>query len=286
MQYQEISLRELIHYLEGSASESVRKQIDHEREHNPDFAEEYEGWEAFLAESDSREAGIEKMKSFSEEWSETQVDTSVIEPEAKVLQFDSPENIQQTVQRSKPLWTRLAIAACVLLLAGAIISNLMKQEGSSMDFVNQGFAQEMSDRLSVKAGAALENMESFDLQISKMLKSKAYDQVDNKLDSLLSVHPGQSKYMLLQALNLSLSEKNDQAITLLTQILQQPDNTAEFSCKVTFYLASVYAKSGNKEAFLKTQKLLVSDNDQDYVCTELDAKIQPGLEALAAALQK
>lgn len=89
MQYQEISLNELITYLEGSASDTVKQQIEDQRQNNPDFADEFEEWEAFLEEAESREAGIEKMKAFREEWHTTELDTFVVETEAKVVQFDT-----------------------------------------------------------------------------------------------------------------------------------------------------------------------------------------------------
>lgn len=284
MQYQEISLEELIHYLEDSATATARERIEQERENNPDFAEEFEGWEAFLAESNSREEGIAKMKSFSKEWTETQVDTAVLEPEAKVLQFDSPENIERTIQQSKPLWIKLAIAACVLIIAGTIISNLMQSGSSSLNLVDRSIAQEMENMLSVKAGAAVENRESFDLMLSNKLDGKQYDQMANSLDSLLNIHPEQSKYMLLQAMTYSLSGKDELAISTYSTLLKQTDTPAELTCKVRLNLARVYVKTGQKESFKKIKAALISDTDAGYICTELDATIRPSLDALSANL--
>lgn len=283
MQYQEISLEELIHYLEGSATESTRKQIDHELKSNPDFVEEFEGWEAFLKESTSREAGIAKMKSFSTAWTETKIDTSVIEPEAKVLQFDAPDLQQKSTASNRPMFFKIAIAACILLLAGVIISNLM-QGPSMLEQVNQGIAQEMEIILSPMAGNTLEGMEKYDVFLAGLLSQKKYGKVASSIDSLLAIHPNESKYQHLQAMNSSLKGEDGEAISIISSLLKETDHTPEFACKLQVNLAMIYAKAGKKEAFEKTLDQLKSNEKYGYACTELDASILKKLIPLSTNL--
>ncbi|MEL6252953.1 MAG: hypothetical protein AAFR87_13145 [Bacteroidota bacterium] len=284
MQYQEISLNELITYLEGSASDTVKQQIEDQRQNNPDFADEFEEWEAFLEEAESREAGIEKMKAFREEWHTTELDTFVVETEAKVVQFDTRPASEEKKAYSRNLYFRIAIAACILLIAGVIINNLLQGPNLS-DQVQNSFAQELNLMLSNKARAMSgSEKEKFDVYLSSLLQAKQYDRVLTSLDSLLSESPEESSYQLVQALTFSQAGDDQAAEKILIGLSSESKQADAFQCKVLKNLALLQIKQENKVGYENSLQKIKAENEAGYSCNDLDNSLLKSLEPLGKEL--
>lgn len=284
MQYQEISLNELITYLEGSASDSVKEQIEDQRQNNPDFADEYEEWEAFLEEAESREAGIRQMKAFQESWHTTKLDTSVVEAEAKVVQFDPRPAREEKQGTNRSLLYRIAIAACILLIAGAIINSLFQGPDFSQE-VQNSFAQELNLMLSNTAGAPSgAEKEKFDVYLSSLLQAQQYDKVLTSLDSLLSEAPEASNYHLVQALTFSQAGDDQAAEKILMRLSAEQEQADAFQCKVLKNLALLQIKQENKAGYEASLQKIKTKNEAGYSCAELDNSLLKSLEPLGKEL--
>ena len=284
MQYQEISLNELITYLEGSASDTVKQQIEDQRQNNPDFADEFEDWEAFLEEAESREAGIEKMKAFQKEWHTTELDTSVVEPEAKVLQFDNRPAQEEKKGSSRRMFFRIAIAACILLIAGVIINSLFQGPDFSQE-VQNSFAQELNLMLSNTAGAPTgAEKEKFDVYLSSLLQSQQYDRALTSLDSLLSEAPDAASYHLVQALTFSQAGDDQAAEKILRKLNNEQEQADAFQCKVLKNLALLQIKQENKAGYEESLQKIKAKNEAGYSCADLDNSLLKSLEPLGKEL--
>ncbi|MEM6801526.1 MAG: hypothetical protein AAF696_08980 [Bacteroidota bacterium] len=283
MQYQEISLQTLISYLEGSANESVRKEVEEQRANNPDFAEEFEDWEAFLADAESREAGIEQMKAFQQSWHDVPLDTSVVESEGKVLEFTPPvrEEVQSTNKRQ--LFMRVAIAACILIVL-SVVGIRLSQGPSLQNQVETQFSERLEYLLSNKAGASsIEELEALNEEIFGLTQSEKYAEAVRKLDVFLQENQEASKYILIKAMLLSQNNQDQEALDYL-QTYRNQGEAKGLDCSILQTSAYLYAKQKDQAAFNQMLNEFKKKKENGYSCADEDKKAFKELEKLGAEL--
>ena len=71
MSHREISLEELISYLQGTASEPLKNEIDSQRNSDEEFEEELQGWEEYIEDHSDREEAIQHIMAIHQIWKST-----------------------------------------------------------------------------------------------------------------------------------------------------------------------------------------------------------------------
>lgn len=251
MLQQEISLTEMIQYLAGSASDTLRNHIDLLKQTDLEFAEELEEWKAQMEDYESPEVALAHFSTINEAWQETQPELPELgdeEAEARPL-YEAPVRRLSPTQGLKktPIWYgAIGIAAAIALLIFAIPP--MMNTNGGIDYQQQALAEVHSgidDLIGVTAGSE----EDFDRMMRKRIAAGDIEAAQLSLDSLLIEQPENGKYQQLKGSLLVLGGDTELAIAHLESLLKADSLTSDAFCRVNWQLIMIEFISKNEQGF-------------------------------------
>lgn len=251
MLQQEISLTEMIQYLAGSASDTLRNHIDLLKQTDSEFAEELEEWKAQMEDYESPEVALAHFSTINEAWQETQPELPELgneEAKARPL-YEAPVRRLSPTQGLKktPIWYgAIGIAAAIALLL-FVIPPMMNTNGG-VDYQQQALA-EVHAGIDDLIGVSMGSEEDFDRMMRKRIDAGAIEEAQLSLDSLLMEQPENGKYQQLKGSLLVLGGDTELAIAHLESLLKAGSLTSDAFCRVNWQLIMIEFLSKNEQGF-------------------------------------
>lgn len=220
------------------------------------------------------------MKAFQQSWHTVALDTSVVESEGKVLEFEAPKKERVESTNRRPLFFRIAIAACILIVLSVVGSRLF-QGPSLQEKVQNQFSERLEILLSNKAGASVAEQEVFNEEVYGLIKTGTYDEALDKVDVFLQENQEASKYILIKAMLLSQTDKDQQALDFLKTYSSKAEAKG-LNCSILQTSAYLYAKQKDQAGFTQMLDEFKEKNKNGYSCADEDKKALKELEKLGA----
>ncbi|MEL6132340.1 MAG: hypothetical protein AAFR59_03140 [Bacteroidota bacterium] len=205
MFHREISMEELVSYLQGTASEQLKQEIDSQRQADEDFEEELQNWEAYIEDHEDPEKAVQRIMTIHTVWKNTPIEE---------VASSGP-----TAASVKPLWARptilLSVAAAIalLLLSTGIINWTETARIDYQEMASQEVDRELSRILDIQATASVDTG-----SLQAKLKHAYAVEGDSGLVVLIDQLPEAARteeIRLLHALALSQTQAQEEALWIL-----------------------------------------------------------------------
>ncbi|MEL6699298.1 MAG: hypothetical protein AAFP89_23845 [Bacteroidota bacterium] len=246
MSHREISLEELISYLQGTASEPLKKEIDSQRKSDEEFEEELQGWEDYIEDHSDREEAIQHIMAIHQKWKST-----------PIVEVASPSPAAASVKSlwARPtLWLAVAAAVAVLLLSTGIISWSGAGGVNYEQLASQEIDKELSRMLNVTASVDPQIGDSDDWQAA--LQQAYASQGDSGLVKMIDAMAPATRteeIKLIHALALSRTQAKEEALWILDTLATE-STQEDIRCNSIwngFWIALETEKSKAKNWVLK-----------------------------------
>ncbi|MCI4666639.1 MAG: hypothetical protein MRZ79_00655 [Bacteroidia bacterium] len=247
----EITMDELIQYLEGKASDILIRRIEKQRSEDEEFGEEMDEWESRLNEEEDKEAFFQQMKMMEEAWQSTDLSHLIQE-------YEKSEKEGLVIARNIkfPSWVPIAIAAAIALI---ILSVFVLNSNSSNTGINtqQQLAQELNSKVAILIGpeAAVGNSsegKSFKMQAWEAFERGEFEESLRMVDSMISNDPLNADNYLLKGLIYEKFGKSAEALKMLEQTSQMDTEDLPVTCESLWYMMLIFAKDGESSQFSET----------------------------------